>query len=378
MSDSAHPLSGYKVVELARVLAGPWAGQILADMGADVIKVEGPVGDDTRGWGPPWFDNPDGSRDAAYYHATNRGKRSIVADFRKEDDLARVRALIAEADVVIENFKVGGLTKFGLDYASLAADHPALVYCSVTGFGQDGPHKDKPGYDLVAQAMSGIMDLTGPGDGPPMKIGVAYADIMTGLYAAIGIQSALLQRARTGQGCQVDIALFDSMVATLANQAMNYLIGGKVPRRMGNRHPNVVPYEPFPTSDGWAVIAVGSDGQFARLTELLDLPRQEAWRTNGGRVDDYDAVYAAIAVKTRGYTRDELLTALEAHTIPGAPINTVADALDDPHTAARGLRVDLEREDGAVIPGIRTPIRFSDGELRLARPSPTHGQHNAD
>ena len=371
---SQHPLSGFKVVELARVLAGPWAGQILADMGAEVIKVESPAGDDTRGWGPPWFDNPDGSRDAAYYHATNRGKQSIVADFRKAEDLERVRALIADADVVIENFKVGGLVKYGLDYASLKDAHPALVYCSVTGFGQDGPLKDKPGYDLVAQAMSGIMDLTGPADGPPMKIGVAYADIMTGLYAAIGIQSALLQRSRTGRGCQVDIALFDSMVATLANQAMNYLIGGVVPKRMGNRHPNVVPYEPFPTSDGWCVIAVGSDPQFARLTQLLGLPDKPEWRTNGGRVDDYHALYAAIAERTKGYTRDDLLAELEAHTVPGAPINTVADALDDPHTAARGLRVDLERADGASIPGIRTPIVFSDGELKLETPSPRHGQ----
>ncbi|WJY17842.1 CoA transferase [Alteriqipengyuania flavescens] len=371
-----HPLAGIRVVELARVLAGPWAGQILADLGAEVIKVEGPAGDETRGWGPPWIENADGTRDAAYYHATNRGKRSVTADFATEEGRAKTLALIADADVVIENFKLGGLAKYGLDYASLAADHPRLVWCSITGFGQDGPYAPRPGYDFIVQAMSGIMDLTGEPEGAPQKIGVAYADIMTGLYSAIGIQAALLQRERTGKGQQVDMALFDVMTGTLANQAMNYLASGTSPTRMGNRHPNVVPYEAFPCSDGWLIIAVGNDRQFARLVDLLDLPRREDWATNGGRVEHRAALSDAIAAKTKGYTRDGLLAALEGANIPGGPINTVADALEDPQIAARGMRVTLERADGVSVEGIRTPIRFSGAGLRLETPSPVKGQDN--
>ncbi len=304
------PLAGLKVVELARILAGPWAGQVLADLGAEVVKVESPEGDDTRRWGPPFVDNADGSRDAAYFHATNRGKASVVADFNMAEDLARVKALIAGADVVIENFKVGGLAKFGLDYASLAAANPRLVYCSITGFGQDGPRAQEAGYDFIVQGMSGIMDLTGFPDGPPTKIGVAYADIMTGLYAVIAIQAALRQREATGRGQMIDMALLDVMVGTLANQAMNYLVSGQVPTRMGNAHPNIVPYEAFPCADGWLIIAVGTDRQFARLAALLDLDARAEWSTNAGRVADR----AALSPRhRRSHPR------LAARRTPGAP-----------------------------------------------------------
>ncbi len=263
----APPLAGVKVVELARILAGPWAGQVLADLGADVVKGESPAGDDTRGWGPPFVSNPDGTADAAYFHAANRGKRSEVADFTTPEGRARVRALAADADVLIENFKVGGLARHGLDYPSLSAINPRLVYCSITGFGQDGPRAPQAGYDFIVQGMSGIMDLTGEPDGPPQKIGVAYADILTGLYAVIAIQAALAERARSGLGQHVDMALFDVMAGTLANQAMNFLVSGTGPTRLGNAHPNIVPYAAFPTADGWFILAVGNDAQYRRFAD---------------------------------------------------------------------------------------------------------------
>ena len=249
-SPSDRPLEGLRVLELARILAGPWAGQILADLGADVLKVESPDGDDTRRWGPPFVTNADGSRDAAYFHATNRGKRSVAIDFSTPEGASKVRELAADADVVIENFKVGGLTKFGLDYAALAGINSRLVYCSITGFGQDGPYAMRPGYDFVIQGMSGIMDLTGEPDCQPQKIGVAYADIFTGLYAVIAIQAALRQREETGKGQHIDAALLDCMVGVLANQGLNYLVSGDSPRRLGNHHPNIAPYETFETADG--------------------------------------------------------------------------------------------------------------------------------
>jgi crotonobetainyl-CoA:carnitine CoA-transferase CaiB-like acyl-CoA transferase len=359
------PLEGIKVVELARILAGPWAGQLLADLGAEVVKVESPEGDDTRRWGPPFVENADGTRDAAYFHATNRGKASVVADFNDPADLARVKALIATADVVIENFKVGSLAKFGLDYACLAAGNPRLVYCSITGFGQDGPRAGEAGYDFIVQGMSGIMDLTGFPDGPPTKIGVAYADIMTGLYAVIGIQAALRQREAIGRGQHIDMALLDVMVGTLANQAMNYLVSGEVPTRMGNAHPNIVPYEAFPCAEGWLIIAVGNDRQFARLAELLSLEANPAWSTNAGRVADRAALSPAIAALTRAWQRDSLLARLAELGIPAGPINAVAEALADPQIVARGMVLeDRPRR------GLRTPIRFSEAELTDDKPSP--------
>jgi crotonobetainyl-CoA:carnitine CoA-transferase CaiB-like acyl-CoA transferase len=256
------PHAGLKVLELARVLAGPWIGQTLADLGADVVKVEAPEGDETRGWGPPFAD--DGA--AAYFHSANRGKRSIALDFRQPADRALARRLAAAADVVVENFKVGGLARFGLDYASVAEANPRVVYCSVTGFGQDGPYAARAGYDFIIQAMGGIMDITGEPDGAPQKPGVAYADIFTGLYGTIAIQAALALRERTGRGQWIDMGLLDSQLAVLANQAANWLIGGRVPRRMGNAHPNIVPYQVFAAADAPLVIACGNDGQFARLS----------------------------------------------------------------------------------------------------------------
>jgi crotonobetainyl-CoA:carnitine CoA-transferase CaiB-like acyl-CoA transferase len=369
---SAAPLTGIKVVELARILAGPWAGQVLADLGAEVIKVESPEGDDTRRWGPPFVDNPDGSRDAAYFHATNRGKRSVVADFGTEEGRALVLDLVREADVLIENFKLGGLAKYGLDYASLAAINPRLVYCSITGFGHDGPYAARAGYDFIVQGMSGIMDLTGDPAGAPMKIGVAYADILTGLYAVIAIQAALRQREATGKGQHIDMALLDVMTGTLANQAMNYLVSGVSPARLGNAHPNIAPYEAYPVADGWVIVAVGNDTQFQRFAALIGLPERDRWRTNAGRVEDRAALSPAVAALTRGWSRDALLAALEIEGVPAGPINTVAQALADPQIAARGMVLDL----GEGLKGLRTPIRFSDAELAPARRSPMLGEND--
>jgi len=371
----AAPLAGLKVMELARILAGPWIGQTLADLGAEVIKVESPGGDDTRTWGPPFIERPDGrggsDRTAAYFHAANRGKRSVTCDFTDPADLARVKALAADADVLIENFKVGGLRKFGLDYASISALNPALVYCSVTGFGQTGPRAPHPGYDFLIQGMCGIMDLTGEPAGEPQKVGVAWIDILTGLYGVIGIQAALAERERSGMGQHVDLALLDVGVAALANQAMNYLAGGTVPRRMGNAHPNIVPYQVFPSADGHLVIACGNDRQFAALCALLDLEglaADPAFASNEARVANRTGLAARIAERTRLRPKAELIAAVEAAGIPGGPINTVAEALEDPQVAARALRITPEG-----LPGIRTPIRLSRSSLRLERASPRLG-----
>ncbi|MGB3165564.1 MAG: CaiB/BaiF CoA-transferase family protein [Alteraurantiacibacter sp.] len=369
-SDSNAPLAGIRVVELARILAGPWAGQVLADLGAEVIKVESPNGDDTRSWGPPFVERADGSRDAAYFHAANRGKESVVADFTDTDDLARVKALIAEADVVIENFRTGALARFGLGYESLARDNPRLVYCSITGFGQDGPYASRAGYDFIVQGMSGIMDLTGEPEGAPQKIGVAYADILTGLYAVIGIQAALHQRERTGRGQAIDMALFDVMVGTLANQAMNQLLGNRNPKRMGNAHPNIAPYEAFRAKDGWLIVAVGNDRQFERFREVIDLPRREEWTTNARRVKNRESLSASIGRRIAEWPRDGLLARLEEASIPAGPINSVKQALADPQIAAR--RMVIELEDG--LKGLRTPIRFSEAEMALGKASPAKGK----
>ena len=365
------PLDGIKVIELARILAGPWAGQVLADLGAEVVKVESPEGDDTRRWGPPFVENPDGTWDAAYFHATNRGKRSVVADFATKEGRAKVFDLIRDADVLIENFKLGGLAKFGLDYESLREVNPRLIYCSITGFGQDGPYAARAGYDFIVQGMSGIMDLTGDPAGPPQKIGVAYADILTGLYAVIAIQAALRQREATGRGQLIDMALFDVMTGTLANQAMNYLVSGKNPKRLGNAHPNIAPYEAFPVADGWIIVAVGNDAQFLRLCEVIDIPHEEKWSTNAGRVRDRVALSQAISAQTGDWEKAALLAALEEQGIPAGPINTVAEALADPQIVARGMVLDL----GEGLKGLRTPIRFSDAELALGKKSPKLGEN---
>ena len=366
------PLAGLKVIELARILAGPWAGQTLADLGAEVIKVESPEGDDTRKWGPPFVENPDGSHDAAYFHATNRGKRSVAIDFRTPSGQAAVRELIADADVVIENFKVGGLAKYGLDYTQLSAINPRLVYCSITGFGQDGPYAHRAGYDFIIQGMSGIMDLTGAPEGEPQKIGVAFADIFTGLYAVIAIQAALAMRERTGRGQHIDMALLDTMTGVLANQAMNYLVSGVSPTRLGNAHPNIAPYAAFPTADGWFILAVGNDGQFRRFCAIVGLDalgEDPRFATNPARVANRAELTKRVTEATQRFHRDDLLALLEAQGVPAGPINTVAQAFADPQVRHRQMALTIEREGGAV-PGVRTPIRFSDADLVLDRPAP--------
>lgn len=362
MSPHDPPLRGIKVVELARILAGPWAGQILADLGAEVIKVESPEGDDTRKWGPPFVEYEDGTRDAAYFHSANRGKRTILADFRKQEDLDRVKALVDEADVVIENFKVGNLTKYGLDYATLSARSPGLVYCSITGFGQDGPYAPRAGYDFIVQGMAGIMDLTGDPAGEPQKIGVAFADIMTGLYAVIGIQAALARRAQTGLGDHIDMALLDVMVGVLANQALNYMVAGTPPSRLGNAHPNIAPYAVFPTSDGWFILAVGNDAQFRRFCEqtgIAGVADEERFANNAARVANREALTAAISAATSRFRRDELLELLSRAGVPAGPINNVAQAFADPQIVARGMAIRAADPNGNELPGVRLPIRFA-------------------
>ena len=367
------PLAGLKVLELARVLAGPWAGQILADLGADVIKVESPDGDGTRKWGPPWIERDHGEREAAYYHAANRGKRSIIADFRDEDDLARIHDLASSADVVLENFKTGTLTKFGLDYKRLAQVNARLVYCSITGFGQTGPRAHEAGYDFVIQAMSGFMALTGEPQGQPMKMGISISDLTCGLYSVIGIQAALAMRARTGRGQHVDMALLDCSVGLLASQAMHFLTTGENPPRMGNEHAQVSAYGVFPVADGKVVLAPANDGLFRRLLTLLgrnDLLTDERFATNEGRLANREELDAIIAGETSKWQMDELLADCAAAGIPAGRVNAVDAVFDDPQVKARSMRLDL---DG--IPGVRTPLTFSDAELALDRPSPRKGEH---
>ena len=356
------PLSGLKVVELARILAGPWAGQLLADLGAEVVKIERPGdGDDTRSWGPPFA--ADGS--AAYFHGCNRGKSSVAIDLESAEGQERVRALAGGADVLIENFKVDGLAKYGLDYESLKAVNPRIIYCSITGFGQDGPYAHRPGYDFMIQGMGGIMDLTGEPDGAPMKSGVAFADIFTGVYASTAILAALRGREATGAGCHIDMALLDVQVAVLANQAMNHLIGGGVPHRLGNAHPNIAPYQTFAVADGHVIVAVGNDGQFRRLLALLGLAEDSRFATNADRVGNRAALNALLSPAIALRRRDEFLAALAGAGIPAGPINDVAQVFADPQVVARGLRI-----DPGGIPGVASPIVI-DGSRQVAdTPSP--------
>jgi glutaryl-CoA transferase len=373
------PYAGLRVLELARVLAGPWIGQTLADLGAQVIKIESPEGDETRRWGPPFLTNADGSAaDAAYFHSCNRGKESLVLDFRNPADREQAVRLAREADVVIENFKVGGLEKYGLDHASLAALNPALVYCSISGFGQDGRYANRPGYDFVAQAMSGLMDITGEPGRAPQKVGVAVADIVTGLYGLIGIQAALAERARSGRGQRVDVALLDSTMGILANQVMNRLIGNLTPTRMGNAHPNIAPYQEFRTADGFIVVAVGNDAQFRNLCAALGrepLADDPRFAGNGARVRNRTALEQTLAPLLAALRREEALARLEAAGVPCGPINTVAEAFADPNTRARGMVVDCPAEGYGIpsIPGLATPIRFSRSKSGPSRPAPRLG-----
>jgi len=381
----AGPLSGVRVLELARVLAGPWAGQTLADLGADVIKVErkGP-GDDTRAWGPPFVEGKDGSAiGSAYFHCTNRGKRSIEVDFDSDEGKRTVRKLAARSDVLIENFKVGGLAKFGLDYKSLAPDCPRLIYCSITGFGQSGPYAKRAGYDLMAQGMGGIMDITGMADGEPTRIGFPVADIFTGVYSVVGILAALQQRERTGKGAYVDTALVDSAVGVLSNQALNYLVSGKIPTRIGNAHANIVPYQVFEVADGYIIIATGNDGQYVKLCNALGAPElaeHPDYRNNTSRLTHREAVVAALTAYTKRFKRDDLLARLEAVQVPSGPINNVAQVFEDPQVQHRGMQLSLKSEaaKAGVIPGVRTPIVVDGKPMASENPAPLLGQHTQE
>ena len=369
------PLEGIRVIELARILAGPWAGQTLADLGADVIKVEAPEGDDTRRWGPPFIDR-EGDRSAAYFHATNRGKRSVICDFRTAEGQETVRRLVADADVVIENFKVGGLAKYGLDWESLRAVNPRLIYCSITGFGQTGPYAHRAGYDFIIQGMAGLMSVTGEADGQPQKAGVAVADVFTGVYATTAILAALVQRGRTGLGQQIDMALMDVATAITANQAMNYLATGTAPRKMGNAHPNLAPYAVFDCADGWLILATGNDGQYRRLCGILglsDLAEAPEFLTNADRVKNRADLTRQLTEATRRFTKADLLAACEAEGVPAGPINDMAEVFADPQVVARQMQI---AADG--VPGVRSPFTFSGAALSLGRAAPKLGEHQDD
>jgi crotonobetainyl-CoA:carnitine CoA-transferase CaiB-like acyl-CoA transferase len=365
------PLEGVRVIELARILAGPWAGQVLADLGAEVIKVESPAGDDTRQWGPPFIEREDDTS-AAYFHSCNRGKSSVVVDLASAEGQARMRDLVRGADILIENFKVGGLAKYGMDYASLTEVNPRLIYCSITGFGQDGPYAHRAGYDYIIQGMSGFMSITGDPDGQPQRAGVAVTDLFTGLYSVSGILAALHQRERTGRGQHVDMALLDCAVSAMANQALNYLSTGTPPGRTGNYHPNLTPYQVFDCADGHIIIATGNDGQYRRLCALLgldDMAEHPDYLTNADRVRNREAMIARLMAETRQRTTTDLLAGCEARGIPAGPINDMAAVFADPQVVARGLRIAPEG-----IPGVRAPFKFSDADLVLDRPAPKLGE----
>ncbi|PID46497.1 MAG: CoA transferase [Proteobacteria bacterium] len=377
------PLAGVKVIDMSRILAGPWAGQVLADLGATVLKIERPVvGDDTRHWGPPYLKDQAGNdtKDAAYFFSANRGKQSLCVDITQPDGQAQIRELVASADVLIENYKVGGLAKYGLDYESLKAVNPGLVYCSITGFGQTGPYAQRAGYDFMIQAMGGLMSITGEPDsagGQPTKVGVAVTDVFTGLYAVIGIQAALYERQTTGLGKHVDMALLDCSAAILANQASNYLIGGVVPGRMGNAHPNIVPYQVFASADGHLIIAVGNDGQFAHLCEVLGLPdlaTQKDYQTNAARVLHREALCEQLQRVLVTRNTADWLAALEAVNVPCGPINTVEQVFNDPQILARDMVQTVQHPVAGEIKLAASPIRFVGEEKAQVSAPPVLGE----
>jgi crotonobetainyl-CoA:carnitine CoA-transferase CaiB-like acyl-CoA transferase len=376
------PLSGLRVLDLSRVLAGPWATQVLADFGAEVIKIEKPgEGDDTRGWGPPFITNRDGTRgDAAYFLSTNRGKWSVAIDMATPEGQRLIRDLAQQSDIVMENFKVGGLKKYGLDYESLRSINPRLIYCSLTGFGQTGPYAQRAGYDFMIQGMGGIMSVTGQPDGmpgaEPMKIGVAFADIFTGLYCVIGIQAALYHRERTGEGQFIDVALLDSQVGVLANQALNYLVGGKAPTRLGNAHPNIVPYQTFATKDGYIIMAVATDRQFKEYCAILGLSalaQDERFRLNRGRVVNRAELIPLLVEPMKTRTTAEWVDAFESAAIPCGPINTIDQVFANEQVLARGLQIGLTREDGVQVPGVANPVVFSETPIQYDKAPPRLG-----
>lgn len=361
------PLKDLKVVELARILAGPWIGQTLADLGAEVIKIESPDGDETRTWGPPFIER-EGNKSAAYFYSCNRGKQSVTADLKAPDDLQMVKDLVKDADIFIENFKLGGLAKFGLDYDSLRTLNPRLIYCSITGFGQTGPMAHLPGYDFLLQGMSGLMSITGEENRTPQKVGVAVTDIVTGLYGTIGILAAIEQRHKTGRGQHIDMSLLDCATAMLANQNMNYLASGAAPTRMGNAHPNICPYDAFEAADGHIILAVGNDGQFARCCTVLGLPdlaKDSRFATNQSRVAHRDQLKPLLESRTARRTAQDLLSAMAEANVPAGPIQSIADNLTSAQILARQMVIAPEG-----VSGIRTPIIFSDAELDLEKTAP--------
>jgi crotonobetainyl-CoA:carnitine CoA-transferase CaiB-like acyl-CoA transferase len=381
----AGALSHIRVLDLSRILAGPWAGQLLGDLGADVVKIERPTaGDDTRAWGPPFLRDAAGAetRDAAYFLCANRNKRSVTIDFTRPEGQALITALARESDIVIENFKRGGLAAYGLDYATLGAVNPRLIYCSITGFGQTGPYADRAGYDFLIQGMGGLMSITGRRDGEPgagpQKVGVAVTDILTGLYASNAILAALAYREVSGLGQHIDMALLDVQIASLANQTMNYLSTGKAPVRMGNAHPNIVPYQDFPTADGAMILAVGNDGQFAKLALAAGQPGwavSPLFATNKVRVENRDAFVAAFSAVSVTRTTRDWIAALEAAGVPCGPINTLADVFADPQVAARGMEIRMEHAAGVAVPLVANPIRMSETPPSYRTAPPVLGQH---
>lgn len=386
---TTRPLAGIRVLDLSRVLAGPWCTQQLADMGAEVIKIERPgLGDDTRSWGPPWRSVPSqepgraDTRQSAYFLSANRGKQSLAVDLARPEGQALVRRLAEHCDVVVENFKVGGLEAYGLDYASLKAVRPELIYCSITGFGQDGPYAHRAGYDFMIQGIAGLMSLTGEPDdqpgGGPMKVGVAVADIFAGLYATNAILAALWQRHATGQGTHIDLALMDVQVGVLANQALNYLTSGQVPQRLGNAHPNIVPYQAFATGDGYLILAVGNDGQFQRLCRVLEcaeLARDARFASNSSRVEHRTLLVPELAARLAMRDTDDWLARLEAVGVPCGPINTLDRVFDDPQVRHRGMQLDMTYPDAEPVKLVGNPMRFDARPLNADTPPPTLGQH---
>lgn len=375
------PLAGLRVLDLTRVLAGPWCTQNLADLGAEVIKIERPgAGDDTRGWGPPYLKDAHGAdtADAAYFGAANRNKESVALDIATPAGADLARRLAARSDILVENFKVGGLKKYGLDYESLKALNPGLIYCSITGFGQTGPYAARPGYDFMIQGLGGLMSLTGEPGGEPQKAGVAVADVMTGMYATVAVLAAVLERQRSGLGQHLDIALLDCQVAMMANQNMNFLATGQAPQRPGNAHQNLVPYQVFAASDGHLIVAVGNDAQFRSFAQELGHPewaQDPRFARNAGRVVHREELVPLLAQVMRTRSRDAWLQALEAAGVPAGPINTMAQVYEDPQVQARGLRLDLPRSDGESVPSVASPLRLSDTPVQYRSAPPRLGEH---
>ncbi|MEN9783215.1 MAG: hypothetical protein RJA24_558 [Pseudomonadota bacterium] len=382
---SARPLAGLRVLDMSRILAGPWCGQVLADLGAEVIKVERPgKGDDTRAWGPPFLKDPDGkdTSESAYYLCANRGKQSVTLDIAKAEGQAIARELAQHADILLENYKVGDLKRYGLDYATLSALNPRLVYCSITGFGQDGPFKDRAGYDFMVQGMGGLMSITGERDdlpgGGPQKAGVAIADLMTGMYSTVAILAAIEERHTSGRGQHIDMALLDTQVAWLANQNTNYLIGGEVPIRMGNAHPNVVPYQTFPTKDGDVIIAIGNDSQFKKFCEAAGIPetgRDPRYASNALRIANRDTCIAAIAPAVKLKTTAEWIAVLEPLGVPCGPIHRLDDVFANPQIKHRGMQVDVPHPLSGEVPLVANPIKYSRTPLSYDTPPPLLSQH---